>query len=341
MTPYLLRRLLLMVPTLIGITFIVFTLVALAPGGVKARLDAGTADADTRAAEEAYLSDRYGLDDHPLLQYAHWLARLSPIRPDDQNSLTLDWPDLGLSFSRHRPVAHLIAEALPVTLLLNLLAFFLAWVIALPAGCLAALRRATRIDAALRALFIGLWSIPIVAAAVLLQGWIAARFGWLPLFGLHNPDARDLPFTEYLFDAAKHLILPVLCLSYGSLALISRQARAAILEQLASDHVRAARAKGLTNSILFRRHVLRNSLLPLITLFSSMVPALLSGSIVVERVFNIPGMGLLMLDAIESRDREVLLACTLIASVVTLLSTLAADLLYAAADPRITVQGAP
>lgn len=340
MTAYLIRRLLLMIPTVIGISFLVFMLVALSPGGVKARLAAGSGDAAVRAVEEAYLARRYGLDAPVIVQYGRWLARLSPIRAGEDGGVVLALPDLGNSFTRHRPVADVMAEALPATLMLNVLAFIVACLVAIPMGCVAGVRRGTWIDAGLRVVFIGLWSIPVVAAAVLLQGLLAGRAGWLPLSGLHGPDSRAMPFGVYLADALRHLVLPVACLAYGSLALLSRQTRAAVLEQIHSDHVRTARAKGLPESAVFARHTLRNSLLPMITLLAAMAPTLLSGSIIVERVFNLPGMGGLLLEAIELRDREVLMACVLMASLVNVAAMLAADVLYAAADPRVTYRGA-
>jgi peptide/nickel transport system permease protein len=170
---------------------------------------------------------------------------------------------------------------------------------------------------------------------VLLQG-LFARIGlaWLPPTGLQGPDARDLPLFEYVIDGVRHLVLPVVSLSYGSLALLSRQTRAAVLENLSADHVRTARAKGMPEGAVFLRHVVRNSLLPQITVLAAVLPTMLSGSIVVERVFNLPGMGTLLLESIDSRDREVLMACVLIVSVVNVTALLAADLLYAAADPR-------
>lgn len=342
---YLARRLLLAVPTVIGVTFLVFMLVALSPGGLTGAViaDPASGDAEARLAHQRALEQRYGLGDPLLVQYGRWLHRVSPIRFGGDRALRLAPPDLGQSIVQARPVADLVAEALPVTLMLNALALAVTLTIALPTGIIAARRRGTWIDAALRALLVTLWSVPVVAAAAALYGVFASPAGlaWLPPSGLHRPDADALPFFAYLLDSVRHLVLPVACLSYGSLALLSRHTRSAVLEHMNADHVRAARATGLSEPALFARHVLRNSLLPLITLLSAIVPTLLSGSIIVERVFNIPGMGLLLLDAVDRRDREVLMACVLVAALVTILSMLIADVLYATADPRVTFERRP
>lgn len=338
MTSYLPRRLLLIIPTVIGITFLVFMLIALSPGGVDGGLahSTGSGEAAQRAAEREYLRERYGLDRPLIVQYLHWLNRISPVRFGGDQPVTLAAPELGRSFARSRPVADLIASALPTTLLLNALSLIVVYVIAVPLGVLAAVRRGW-IDGLLRLVLIALWSTPVVVLAVVLQGVLARPgLGWLPATGLHSPDASGLPFLQYLIDAAKHLILPVACLSCGSLALLARQTRAAVLENMNADHVRAARARGLPPAAVFTRHVFRNSLLPQITLLASVFPAMLSGSIVVESIFNLPGMGTLMLESIDLRDREVLMAVVLLISLVNIAAMLLADLLYAAADPRIT-----
>lgn len=325
-----------MIPTLIGITLIVFMLIALSPGGLSGGAErAASGDAAQRAAERAYFNERFGLDDPLPLQYLRWLNRVSPVRVGGPIGVSFGTPDLGLSLARSRPVVEVIADALPTTLLLNLLSLIVIYIIAVPLGMLAALRRGTWADNIIRAALIALWSAPVVVAAVALQGFFGRPgLDWLPSSGLHSIDARDLPFFDYLLDGARHLVLPVACLSYGSLAVLSRQTRAAVLENLAADHVRAARARGLPESEVFARHVVRNSLLPQITLLAAVLPTMLSGSIIVEHVFNLHGMGTLMLESIDQRDREVLMACALIVALVNVVSLLIADVLYAIADPR-------
>jgi ABC-type dipeptide/oligopeptide/nickel transport system permease component len=259
--------------------------------------------------------------------------------------LSVAWPDLGTAFSRSRPVGDLIGEALPITLLINFIAFPIIYLVAIPSGVLAATRRGSWFDVVSGATYVALWSIPAVWAGVLLVGFVADA-GWFPVSGLHDRAADDwtfLPSTGedgawnrgWLLDTVWHLCLPVACLVYAGFAVLSKQTRAAMLENFNADYVRTATAKGVPRRDVVLRHVFRNSLLPLITMFVTIFPATLAGSVVVERIFSIPGMGSLILEAISLRDRELILANTLMIACVNLLALLLADLLYAAADPRV------
>jgi ABC-type dipeptide/oligopeptide/nickel transport system permease component len=259
-------------------------------------------------------------------------------------------PDLGRSFSKSRPVSTLIAEALPVTLLLNCIAFPIIYIVAVPSGLLAATNRGSWFDTASGALYVALWSIPVVWAGVLAVGYLASKdvmgeFAF-PAAGLNSSEAPDMTYLPswgddgfergVLFDTLWHLCLPVACLVYTGFAILSKQTRAAMLDNFNADYVRTAKAKGVAQGDIVFRHVFRNSLLPLITMFASIFPAMLAGSVVVERIFSIPGMGSLVLGAIYERDRDLLLANALMIGAVNLLALLLADILYAFADPRIT-----
>jgi ABC-type dipeptide/oligopeptide/nickel transport system permease component len=257
-------------------------------------------------------------------------------------------PDLGVAFSRGRPVIDLISAALPVTLLLNLIAFPIIYLVAIPGGMLAATRRGSFADVGLGAAFIALYSIPTVLAGVLLQGFFANPdyFNAFPTAGLHGKGSEDMTFLPsgagatwspgWLMDHLWHMVLPVLCLVYGGFAVLSKQTRAAMLENFNADYVRTAKAKGVAPRDVVLRHVFRNSLLPLITMFVTIFPAMLAGSVVVERIFSVPGMGSLLIEAINLRDRELILANTTMVALVNLAALLLADILYAMADPRIT-----
>lgn len=507
MGTYIARRLLLMIPTLVGITFLVFMLIALSPGGIGAALQfsaGGGREASKAAQQQAYLEDRYGLNDPVVVQYVRWLGRISPIkfgareqlspsgelerrpkalrepplldwwggtapppvkapvltelegatpeqlveayrqakfeyagarlayigavanletelrryataaglkgavdkdrkivergfrREDPDRSLpqwqavvdagntalatmaeaqvararlaaifdlkpypeaglpivpgymSVSWPDFGVSFSRGRPVIDLIKDALPVTLLLNLLAFPIIYLVAIPGGMLAATRRGTWVDVTLGGAFVALWSIPTVVAGVLAMGYLASPkgLGLFPVTGLHDKAAANYTFLPtwgasgfemgWLLDLLWHLCLPVACLVYTGFAVLSKQTRAAMLDNLNADYVRTAKAKGVPRRQVILQHVFRNSLLPLITMFVALFPATLSGSVVVERIFTVPGMGSLIIEAINLRDRELILANTFMIATVNLLALLLADILYALADPRVT-----
>jgi peptide/nickel transport system permease protein len=262
--------------------------------------------------------------------------------------VSLGPPDLGRSFSRSRQVTVLIGEALPRTLLLNFIAFPLIYLIAIPSGMLAAARRGSWFDVLSGGLFVALWSVPIVWAGVLAVGYLANEryLGWFPVKGLHSTASETMAFLPhttpdgwsrgYLLDALWHVVLPVACLVYGGFAVLAKQTRAAMLDNFNADYVRTAKAKGVSPRDVTLRHVFRNSLLPLITMFVSVFPAMLAGSVVIEKIFGIEGMGSLVLGSITLGDRELLLATAFIIGLVNMLALLLADILYALADPRIT-----
>ncbi len=269
-----------------------------------------------------------------------------PIIP---GAISLAPPDFGVTFSGSRPVLEVIGRALPYTLLLNLAAVPIIYFIAIPSGMLAAVKQGTFIDYASGALYIALWSIPAVLAGVLCVGFLASKeyVGAFPVSGLLDPNYDRMPFLpgtnasgQYthgvILDTLWHMCLPVLCLVYAGFAGLSKQTRAAMLDNFSADYVRTAKAKGVAPKDVVFRHVFRNSLLPIITIFVSIFPAMLSGSVVIEKIFSIPGMGWIMLDAINQRDRELLLANTFMVAGVNLVALLLADILYAIADPRVT-----
>lgn len=264
------------------------------------------------------------------------------------NVISFDWPDFGKSFSIGRPVIDLIGEALPVTLLINALAIPLIYLIAVPFGMHAAARHNKLFDKLSGSIFVMLWSIPVVWAGVLAIGFLADKqyLGLFPASGLHSNSADSMAYLPtwnngvfepgYLLDTLWHLVLPVMCLVYGGFAVLAKQTRAAMLDNYTMDFVRTARAKGVSDHDVKWYHVFRNSLLPIITIFVLVFPAMLAGSVVIERIFSIPGMGSLILNAIFNMDRDVILANVFIIAVVNLFALLLADLLYAAADPRVT-----
>ena len=357
MLSYIIRRLLLVFPTLIGITVVVFGVMAMSPGGISAPLttkDSGMSP-EVRKALQAYLDKRYGINDPAYVQYGRWLNKISPVgfKYDvDYNyvGFGFKWPDLGESFVFNRPVTQLIAEHLPITLLLNTMSIPFVYAIAIGVGMYSARYRGKFFDIATGTLFLALWPIPTIWAGVLLIGFFASSdfLQWFPANGLHDLHARDmsfLPFTDedgwhrgWLLDMMWHLCLPVICLSYGSFAFLTKLNRTAVLENLSADFVRTARAKGVSDTKVLFRHVLRNSLIPLITVAAHILPSLLAGSVIVESIFGIQGMGKLTVEAITLRDREVVLTTTLISGLLGLAGYLIADILYAIADPRVSYE---
>jgi microcin C transport system permease protein len=359
MLTYIVRRLLLVVPTLVGSTVLVFLVMALSPGGVGGMSpDAeGGLKGDEAKREQEYYDKRFGLKDPLPLQYWRWLNHVSPIGFSFNDDGTfgrfhlLKWPDLGTSLSKDRPVIDLVAEALPVTLLLNLIAIPVTHTIAIVSGIAAARRRGGVFDVGSAYLFLGLWSVPAILAGVLMIGFLANRqyVQLFPTGGLHDTLADRMPFLPgpmadgawsrgWLLDTCWHLALPVACISYAGFAFLSRLTRGSMLENLAADYARTARAKGVADRTVLFRHVFRNSLLPLITSSAGLIPGLLSGSLIAEHIFSLQGMGTLMLDAVQTHDRELVMDQALVIGGIGLLSYLVADLLYVAADPRVSFE---
>jgi peptide/nickel transport system permease protein len=261
-------------------------------------------------------------------QFAKWLGRLVTLR-------------FGASIRDGRPVMEKIGEALPVTLVLSLLAMALAYLVAVPLGVHAAVRRGTLLERATTVLLFVLYSLPsfwLAMVLILLFGGVG-YLDWFPIYGLSTPGLESATGWSWLADRLHHLVLPVLCLSYGSLAVISRYQRSAMLDVIRQDYIRTARAKGLSERAVIFKHALRNAMLPTITLLGLQLPYLIGGSVIIERIFNIPGMGLLTFQAFLHRDYPVIMAVSVLSAGLTLLGLILADLFYAVADPRITLEG--
>ena len=323
MLHYALRRLLYLIPTLFGITIVTFLIINLAPGDPVALINRG--EMDSRISPESYnaMLHLYGLDDPIHVRYATWLKRL----------VTLDFGD---SFLDHRPVIEKIMERLPNTVFLNVTSLLIAFVLSVPLGLWAAMHQHSRLDKLGGTTLYVLYSLPEFWVALLLIMFFGVKLGWLPFHGMQSVDAHKLSFAAYWWDRFLHAVLPTVCLTYGSLAYLSRFARGSSLEVVRQDYIRTARAKGLDESSIVYRHVFRNTMIPMVTLLGLFLPTLISGSVIVESIFSWPGVGDLFFTAVRARDYPVVMGLSFITAVMVLVSTLVADLLYAWADPRVT-----
>ena len=274
------------------------------------------------------------IDEVPLPRaYATWLGRLLRF-------------DLGRSFVDGQPVRDKIAAALPVTLTLNLMSILIFYLVSIPVGVLAAARRNGWFDHVSSLVLFVLYSMPSFWVATMLillvgsdSGFTAKYFGFtLPFVGLHSAGAEDLPYLDYLADHYRHLILPLIAITYSSFAFMSRLVRSGMLEVLRQDFVRTARAKGLPEWKVVGVHAFRNSLIPVVTVFGNILPVLIGGSVIIEYIFTIPGMGQLAFQSILARDYPVIMAITTLSAVLTLLGILLADVMYAVVDPRIQLK---
>jgi len=324
MLAYALRRLLLAVPLLLGITFISLMVIHLAPGDP---VEVQTGDMTERNIREAYkaLREMYGLDKPLHVQYWNWLSRIVRL-------------DFGRSFAPDgRLVLTKISERLPITLLLNVIEMLIILSLAVPIGVLSATRQYSAFDKVTTIfVFLG-FATPDFWLALLLMILFGVQLGWLPISGLRSLNWEYLTFWRQQLDFLSHLALPILVATFGGLAGFSRYMRQSMLEVVRQDYIQTARAKGLAERVVVGKHALRNAMLPIVTILGLSLPGLIGGSVIVEWIFAIPGMGQLMVQAAFERDYPVLMGNLVIVSTLTLFANLAADLAYSLVDPRIRV----
>ena len=338
---------------MIGITLLVFTAIRLAPGDpatVMIGISSGgemSEGEDVQARIDEFRHD-HALDKSILVQYLGFIGPFN-IKPDGHpwfgGSGADPWGgllvlDLGNEFQRKTmPIIEELGRRLKVTIPLSLVSTFLIYLFALPTGIYSAVRSGSRRDAVMTVLLFVLYSIPTFwAGLMLVLAFGATGVDWLPVLGLHDKDAADLGAWEYAWDTVLHCVLPVVTLTYGGLAYLSRQMRVGMIEVIRSDYIRTARAKGLSERVVVMKHALRNSLIPVITLFASILPLLIGGSLIVEVVFDVPGMGRYAYEGLIARDYGIIMATTTFSALMTLVGILLSDIAYALVDPRISYE---
>ncbi len=321
MVLFALRRLVLAIPLLMGITFISFLVIQLAPGGPFDYLRSEETGQDPKLIQR--LNEEFGLDKPLPVQYVRWLSRIARL-------------DFGRSFQPdNRPVLHKIGERLPITLFLNILQLLIIFFLAIPIGVASATRQYSLFDKVTTVfVFIG-FATPDFWLALLLMILFGVNLDWLPISGLRSLNYEYFTFWRQQWDFVSHLILPVAVAAFGGLAGLSRYMRQSMLEVIRQDYVQTARAKGLAEPVVIGKHALRNALLPVVTILGLSLPGLIGGSIIIESIFAIPGMGQLMVQSVFSRDYPVIMGNLVIVATLTLLANLFADLAYGIVDPRI------
>lgn len=335
MRDYFLRRFLLIPPTLLGITLIVFVITRVVPGGpieralMEARMgDTGAAQATAigsgAISEEqmAQLKAYYGFDKPPLQAYVIWLGKV--IRGD-----------LGSSYRYNEPVLHIIGERLPVSILYGLVTTVLVYGVCIPLGILKAVRHRTFLDNATSAIVFTGYAIPGYALGALLVVYLSARLGWFPMGGFNSREFAELSFFGKIADLAHHSVLPLVCYTVGSFAFVTLLMKNHLMDNLAADFVRTAMAKGVTFRQAVLKHALRNSLIPIATHFGQHLTVLVTGSFLIEFIFDINGMGLLGYTSVVDRDYPTVMGVLIISSLLILLGNILADVLVALIDPRI------
>lgn len=318
---YLLKRLAGMIPLLIGITFLSFIVMHLAPGSPT---DLAT-DLNPKLSQIAQerMTKLYGLDQPVHVQYWNWLKRLAVL-------------DFGQSFAPDgRPVWDKITERLPITITINVLSMLLIIAVAVPIGVYSATHRGSVFDQATTVfVFVG-FATPTFWLALLCMILFGVQLGWLPISGIESMNHDKLSFIGKLLDYGHHLLLPVVLSAFAGLAGMSRYMRGNMLEVIRQDYITTARAKGLSEHVVVYRHALRNAMLPLITILGLSLPALIGGSVIFESIFAIPGLGKLFYDAVMARDYPLVMGGLVIGAALTLLGNLLADISYALVDPRV------
>ena len=331
---YLVKRLILAAFTLLTILLVSYVLLRLAPGD-PTRSDLFSSDGGmtaVNAEEGAFRQNRsmreaLNLDKPILVGFGLWLRDV------------VLHGDFGVSASVDpgRPVTDLILERLPVTVTLNFWAVVLTYLLAIPIGVYAAVYAGSWFDQLSAFLLFVLYSLPVMWVGLLLQALLCEGGRWelFPLKGVVPANLDELSTWQLQFEIIRHYTLPVFCLAYGGFAGLSRYARSGMLDVIHSDFIRTARAKGLPEPLVIWRHAFRNGLITLITLFGGLLPSLVAGSVIVEYIFNISGMGSLSLLALSSRDYPLQMALFAFAGMLTLTGIFISDMLYLAADPRI------
>jgi peptide/nickel transport system permease protein len=312
------------IPMLIGITFVTYLVIFLAPGGPAAGI---MADLNPKISPEykQKLIKEYNFDKPFFVQYGLWVKKIIRL-------------DFGESRKGNEPVIKKIFQRLPKTLLLTGLSLILAFVLAIPIGILSALKQNTWVDRALTVfVFLG-FSLPTYWVALLLMIFFGIQLGWFPITGFQSILADDLTLFGRVLDVLRHLALPLIVTGLTGLASLSRYMRNGMLEVVRQDYIRTARAKGLPESRVIFVHALRNTLIPLVTILGFSLPDLISAGIIFETIFSYPGLGRLAYEAVMTRDIFLIMGTVTFSALLTLIGNLIADISYAYVDPRIRYQ---
>lgn len=337
MRDYFIRRFLLIPPTLIGVTIIVFAITRLVPGGPLERaimesqqFNAASGVSTQVAGQNMALSEAqlqklkeyYGFDKPILLSYFDWVMKVAK-------------GDLGSSYRYNEPVWQVIKDRFPVSLYYGIVTLIITYIVCIPLGVLKAIKHRTVVDNVSSILIFVGYAIPGYALGSLLLLYFSVRLEWFPMGGFVSLQFEDLSIWGKAADLFSHSVLPLICYLIGSFALVTLLLKNHLMDNLASDYIRTAIAKGVSFRKAVTNHAMRNSLIPIATTFGQNITLLVSGSFLIETIFDIDGFGLLGLTAILDRDYPVVMGVILLASVLLLIGNILSDILVALVDPRI------
>lgn len=321
MTGFILKRTLQAIPILLGASTLIFILMHAAPGDPTSMYL--RPDIDPAVVEQ--MRKNLGLDQPVHVQYVRWLSSFAQ-------------GDFGYSFSQKRPILDIIKDTLPNTLLLSGIALVIIFAIGVVIGTIQAVRQYSWVDNVATVIAFFFYSMPSFWFGLMLILLLAYKFQWLPASQMTSVNYEFLAGGEQWVDRLKHLIMPGIALGIGGAASVARYMRSGMLEQIRQDYVRTARAKGLSERVVIFKHAMRNALIPIITLLGLYLPFLVGGAVLIETIFAWPGIGRLIVTAIFQRDYPVVLATAFVSSIMVVLGSLLADILYSVVDPRVRVE---
>jgi len=318
---YIFMRLVQSLFLLVGVSMLTFAIIQLAPGGFAQMMGESP---DATAEDTARLTELWGLDQPVHIQYLRWAEQMVQ-------------GNFGDSLAQGRPISQMIGERLPATIFLNIIGLILIYIIALPIGIFSAVKQYSKFDHIMTFVaFLG-QAMPAFFFAMLLIYYVGMRVEWIPLAGMATIGVEwgEVSFMTWFADRSRYIVMPLAVIVFGGLAGLVRFMRASMLDVIHQDYVRTARAKGLSERVVIFKHTVRNALLPIVTSLGFAFSGLLGGSVVIESIFAWPGVGLLAIQAIFTRDYPVIMAFNLIGSIMLVIGMLVADILYVVVDPRI------
>jgi len=338
MLKYIFHRLVMMIPTLFGITLLSFVIINLAPGspieqkimqmrfggamGVGSAGGQGDMGVSTEVLEA--LKKQYGFDKPMHVRYGIWLKNIATL-------------DFGESFSYEEPVVDVIASKFPVSLQFGIISLLLTYMVCIPLGIAKAVKDGNTFDVVSSFLLMILYSIPPLILAIILRVYLAggAFLDWFPLGDLYSDEYYDLTTWEKIIDRIHHFVLPLVCYVIGNFTVLTFLMKNSLIEEIKLDYVRTARAKGLPERVVYYKHALRNALIPIATGLASFLGFFFAGSVIIEQVFNLDGMGLLSYKAALDRDYNVIMGLIFFQSLLMLVGRFLSDISYTLIDPRI------
>lgn len=331
---YILRRILLSIPTFLGITLITFLIINAAPGGpIEQKLQkirmggaGGSGGRGTQISQEILdsMAKQYGFDKPVHERYFIWLKNISRL-------------DFGESFAYQEPVIDVITQRFPVSLSFGIASLILTYIVCIPLGVTKAIKAGTTFDHVSGIILYGLYSIPPLVLGIVLIVWFAggSHFDFFPIGNLTSDDYDNMTQWGKFWDRTYHFILPLTCYMLGNFTEITMLVRNSMLDVIKSDYVRTARSKGLADRMVYYKHALRNAMIPVATGLGGFLRVFLAGSLIIEKIFNLDGIGLLSYSSILARDYNVIMGITFISAMLLLVGNIISDVIYVMVDPRI------